>query len=83
MCTSPLRVNPFSSSVGYALDVPCNQCLECRSAVQDAWLYRIGLEYQDTKTRGGEVVFLTFTYRPSCLPRTNFGFVDSESSKPH
>lgn len=79
MCTSPLRVNPFSSSLGYSLDVPCNQCLECRSAVQDAWLFRIGLEYQDTKTRGGDVVFLTFTYRPSCLPRTNFGFADSDS----
>lgn len=72
MCTSPLNVNPFSSPFGTHIDVPCGECLECRDSSQLSWLYRIYVEYMHCKDDGGNAIFLTFTYRPSCLPHASF-----------
>ena len=77
MCTSPLHLHRLS--LGMSLDVPCNDCLECRSASQNAWLFRINKDLEDLYSRGGVGVFLTFTYNNNCLPYSNFGFSDSNS----
>lgn len=73
MCTSTLHINP-KSYLGMSLDVPCGQCLECRSLSQNSWVTRLGFDLKDLYSRGGVAVFLTFTYNNECLPWSNFGF---------
>ena len=75
MCTSPLHIHQLS--LGMSFDVPCNDCLECRSASQNSWLFRINKDLEDLYVRGGKGVFLTFTYNDCCLPHSDFGFYDS------
>lgn len=76
MCTSPLHLHQLS--LGMSFDVPCNDCLECRSASQNSWLFRINKDLEDLYDRGGKGVFLTFTYNNKCLPHSDFGFFDSK-----
>jgi len=73
MCTSTLHINP-KSYLGMSLDVPCGQCLECRSLSQNSWVTRLGFDLKDLYSRGGVAVFLTFTYNNECLPWSDFGF---------
>lgn len=77
MCTSTLHIRP-KSYLGMSLDVPCGQCLECRSLSQNSWVTRLGFDLRDLYSRGGVAVFLTFTYNKECLPWSNFGFVHEE-----
>lgn len=77
MCTSTLHINP-KNYLGMSLDVPCGQCLECRSLSQNSWVTRLGFDLKDLYDRGGVAVFLTFTYNNECLPWSNFGFVHEE-----
>lgn len=74
MCTSILHIYP-KNYLGMSLDVPCGQCLECRSLSQNSWVTRLGFDLRDLYSRGGVAVFLTFTYNNECLPYSNFGFV--------
>ena len=59
-------------------DVPCGDCLECRSLSQNSWVTRLGFDLSDLYSNGGKAIFLTFTYNKECLPFTNFGFVNDE-----
>lgn len=72
MCTSPLHL--VRPALGFNLDVPCNDCLECRNASQDSWVFRLGSDLKDLYSNKGFAVFLTFTYNNACLPHTSFGF---------
>lgn len=75
MCTSTIHI-PAKTSLGMSYDVPCGDCLECRSLSQNAWVTRLGFDLQDLYTNGGKAIFLTFTYNEECLPHTNFGLND-------
>ena len=75
MCTSPLHL--VRPQFGFNLDVPCNDCLECRYASQDSWIFRLGHDLKDLYAHHGFAVFLTFTYNESSLPHTSFGFNES------
>lgn len=75
MCTSPLHL--VRPQFGFNLDVPCNDCLECRSASQDSWVFRLGTDLKELYANKGFAVFLTFTYNNKSLPFTSFGFNDS------
>lgn len=74
MCTSLILVNKFD--VGFRLNVPCSNCLECRNASQDSWLFRLGSDLKDLYSRRGKAVFLTFSYNNHCLNHSDFGFTD-------
>lgn len=71
MCTSTLHIRP-KSLLGMSYDVPCGNCLECRSLSQNSWVTRIGFDLKDLYDNGGVAVFLTFTYNDSCLPTSSF-----------
>jgi hypothetical protein len=77
MCTSPLHILP-TKTLGMSYDVPCGECLECRSLSQNSWVTRLGFDLSDLYANGGKAIFLTFTYNDDCLPWTNFGFVDED-----
>lgn len=72
MCTSPLHL--VRPQIGFNLDVPCNDCLECRNASQDSWVFRLGQDLKELYAHCGFAVFLTFTYNNRNLPHTSFGF---------
>lgn len=78
MCTSPLHLH--RPNLGFSFDVPCYDCLECRSASQDSWVFRLGSDLDDLYKRKGFAVFLTFTYNDKCLPHTDFGLRGYEVS---
>lgn len=59
------------------MDVPCGDCLECRSSSQDSWVLRLSSDLKALYDSKGFAVFLTFTYNDFCLPYSNFGFTDS------
>lgn len=73
MCLSPLTI-PNSSSYKninlsfHAYKCSCYDCLECQQQRKNDWQVRLGYEIKDFYSRGGVGVFLTFTYRPKCLP---------------
>jgi hypothetical protein len=71
MCTSTLHIRP-KSLLGMSYDVPCGNCLECRSLSQNSWVTRLGFDLKDLYERGGVAVFLTFTYNDYCLPKSEF-----------
>jgi len=71
MCTSTLYIRP-KSLLGMSYDVPCGNCLECRSLSQNSWVTRLGFDLKDLYERGGVAVFLTFTYNDHCLPKCAF-----------
>lgn len=71
MCTSTLHIRP-KSLLGMSYDVPCGNCLECRSLSQNSWVTRLGFDLKDLYDNGGVAVFLTFTYNDGCLPTSSF-----------
>lgn len=71
MCTSTLHIRP-KSLLGMSYDVPCGNCLECRSLSQNSWVTRLGFDLKDLYDNGGVAVFLTFTYNDKCLPLSSF-----------
>lgn len=77
MCTSTIHIKP-KKLLGMSYDVPCGDCLECRSLSQNSWVTRLGFDLEDLYLNGGKAIFLTFTYNNECLPFTNFGFINDE-----
>lgn len=73
MCTSPLFLH--RPNLGFSFEVPCNNCLECRSASQDSWVFRLGCDLEALYRNKGFAVFLTFTYNNKFLPHSDFGFI--------
>ena len=71
MCTNPLHLQ--RPNLGFSFDVPCNSCLECQSASQDSWLFRLSCDLDALYKRKGFGVFLTFTYSDVFLPHSDFG----------
>lgn len=78
MCVSPLRID--NKSAYYVEDynpsyfkVPCCKCEDCRNIQKMEWQTRISFELSNLYSRGGRAVFLTFSYRDSCLPTFNIG----------
>ena len=71
MCTSTLHIRP-KSLLGMSYDVPCGNCLECRSLSQNSWVTRLGFDLKDLYDNGGVAVFLTFTYNDRYLPLSSF-----------
>ena len=59
---------------GEYIRIPCGHCKGCRIDKSRSWADRMMLEYQDTK----KAVFVTLTYRDSCLHFSEFDqvFVD-------
>ena len=55
MCTSPLHL--VRPQFGFNLDVPCNDCLECRNASQDSWVFRLGSDLKELYANKGFAVF--------------------------
>ena len=70
MCTNPIHLK--RPNLGFSFDVPCNSCLECQSASQDSWLFRLSCDLDALYKRKGFGVFLTFTYSDVCLPHSDF-----------
>lgn len=73
MCLRPIYIKDRSvyhsahySSEGY--EVPCGCCAECRALKQQEWETRISFEISDLYKRGGQAIFLTFTYSDATLP---------------
>ena len=73
MCTNPRKiVNPtrfyYEGATKHDLIVPCGKCEHCRSQKAQDWHLRIWSEVKKYNDAGGKVVFVTFTYKPECLP---------------
>lgn len=73
MCFRPLHIrannvyrNTNVSACSY--DVPCGRCTACRDQYQSVWKCRLWHELISCYNKNGVAVFLTFTYRDSCLP---------------
>ena len=77
MCTSTIHIKA-KKLLGMSYDVPCGDCLECRSLSQNSWVTRLGFDLSDLYANGGKAIFLTFTYNNECLPFSHFGFVNDE-----
>ena len=77
MCTSTIHIKP-KKYLGMSYDVPCGDCLECRSLSQNSWVTRLGFDLSDLYANGGKAIFLTFTYNNECLPFSNFGIAGYE-----
>ena len=71
MCTTTLHIRA-KSLLGMSYDVPCGNCLECRSLSQNSWVTRLGFDLKDLYDNGGLAVFLTFTYNNELLPTSAF-----------
>lgn len=74
MCTSPLIIGNKSPYQPYDItpkryQVPCGNCLECRSSVQNEWYVRLCYDIDMFYRNGGVGVFLTLTYRDEDLPK--------------
>lgn len=79
MCTSPIKIiNPKLKSAHSAwnaavdpvyLKVPCGRCRQCQIHKQQDILVRLAYEYEYTIKNGGFVLFDTFTYNESNVPR--------------
>lgn len=77
MCTSTIHIHS-KKLLGMSYDVPCGDCLECRSLSQNSWVTRLGFDLNDLYANGGKAIFLTFTYNNECLPFSDFGFVNED-----
>lgn len=81
MCYRPLHISANNvyrnSNVSCSsYDVPCGKCDACRDLYRSTWKCRLWHELEYTQKVGGTSVFLTFTYRDSCLPVINVKGVD-------
>lgn len=74
-CLKPLHIyNPsklidMSGGQPYRIMVPCGKCVECKSALSNAYYFRSFYEAMYTLDSGGYILFDTLTYRDSSLPR--------------
>lgn len=81
MCENPISISNKSvykhpSLSAYSYSVPCGNCATCRSSQSFEWYSRIVLELSDLQARGGNAVFLTFTYNPASLPTWHIPYSD-------
>lgn len=77
MCTNPRRItNPtrfyYKDATKRQIIVPCGKCLECRAQKSNDWHLRIWSEVKRYNDIGGKVVFVTLSYKDSCLPFFEF-----------
>lgn len=64
-----IRIHKFGEIVdGETIRIPCGRCSGCRIDMSRSWADRMMLEYQRTK----KALFVTLTYRDSCLTFTEF-----------
>lgn len=73
MCTKPLKItNPtkfyYRGATKRELIVPCGHCDECRAQKAQDWHLRIWSEVLKYNKLGGVCIFVTFTYKPECVP---------------
>lgn len=61
MCLQPQRINGRL--------VACNKCEECRQADRMQWRTRLYYESLHCQSKGGFMVYVTFTYRNANVPR--------------
>lgn len=81
MCYRPLHISAnnvyLNSNVSASTyDVPCGKCDACRDLYRSTWKCRLWHELEYTQKICGTSVFLTFTYRDSCLPVININGID-------
>lgn len=69
MCLQYIKVKNKSNKSGlsYAY-VPCGKCADCRLKERKAWETRLRIEFDDLKSRGWNIGFITLTYAPESLP---------------
>lgn len=68
MCLQYQRVKKVNvNGVSYVYH-KCGKCADCRREEQKAWETRLRIEFNDLKSRGWNVGFITLTYSPDCLP---------------
>lgn len=73
MCINPLALKSNSKFRSVAANatsftVPCGRCLSCEYDYGDQWQLRCHQEIYECIQAGGDVVFITLTYRNSDLP---------------
>lgn len=76
MCTSPKKITNrtkvFTEGTRHTVNVPCGHCEECREQKAEGYYQRIMMEVADCHSHGGKVIFATFTYNDSHLPRFHY-----------
>ena len=84
MCLKPRSIrNPtkyISSNASQALllDVPCNQCAECKEQKRQEWHFRSFHEVKNCVSHGGYVYYVTLTYAEEHVPHLS-RFIDIDS----
>lgn len=72
MCYRPIKMyNPtkdFTFTDSYKIDVPCNQCEDCRNVKRLEWQFRIQEELMHCSSKGYNCYFGTLTYNDISLP---------------
>lgn len=72
MCLSPIYVkNPSAYASGlsyYGSECSCGKCDACLYEIKRDWHTRFAYEIKDIRSKGGDVVFLTFTFNDRHLP---------------
>ena len=75
MCLNPVKIRNPTKRISRAggnqmfLEVPCNKCAECVTAIRSQWYFRTYQEVQYTLKHGGYIYFDTLTYSDEYLPR--------------
>lgn len=85
MCLNPVRIKNKSLSYRAGIDkayftVPCGHCEECVSMKRDDMFVRMAYEFNryNSKSFGGCMVFVTFTYNQFAIPKIDTSSVDFE-----
>lgn len=86
MCLKAKTVNLSSRSHYYNLGfgnlcdvtVPCGRCPECIDAFRNDFFIRFKSEYDDCVSKGGSVVFLTWTYSDTNVPAYTYRIEDQD-----
>ena len=70
MCLKYIKVkNKVNvNGISYAY-IPCGKCADCRKKEQDAWRFRLRLQFNDLIQRGYNVGVITLTYCDTYLPK--------------
>lgn len=74
MCLHPLKIRSPAKRYSRAggtrllLEVPCNKCAECVTAIRSHWYFRTYQEVISTLNHGGYIYFDTLTYSDKYLP---------------
>lgn len=87
MCTNPRHIiNPtrfyYSGATKEKLIVPCGKCDECRAMKSQDWHLRIWSEVRRYNKLGGKCIYVSFTYRPECVPYFEWNDFDGHHKVP-